>query len=134
MNDHDRKLLIVEDDASLREEYSQCFDSYGVSTAADRDHAIAELRRHEPAVVLLDLDLPPKSENMEGGLEALADVLKLAPHTNAYGSPGRADKRDSLDVEWQYPNVSWFKLSTVVEANRSNIDPRKSNSAFQSEP
>jgi len=81
MNDHDRKLLIVEDDESLREEYSQCFDSYGVSTAADRDHAIAELRRHEPAVVLLDLDLPPKNENMEGGLEALAEVLKLAPHT-----------------------------------------------------
>ncbi len=81
MTENDRKLLIVEDDASLLDEYKQCFDDYGVSTASDRDHAIAELRRHEPAVVLLDLDLPPKTQDMEGGLAALADVLKLAPHT-----------------------------------------------------
>ncbi len=81
MTEHDRKLLIVEDDASLLDEYKRCFGEYGVSTAIDRDQAIAELRRHEPAVVLLDLDLPPKNGTMEGGLAALAEVLKLAPHT-----------------------------------------------------
>ncbi|MDJ0750628.1 MAG: PEP-CTERM-box response regulator transcription factor [Woeseiaceae bacterium] len=81
MTEHGRKLLIVEDDACLLDEYKRCFGEYGVSTAIDRDQAIAELRRHEPAVVLLDLDLPPKNGTMEGGLAALAELLKLAPHT-----------------------------------------------------
>jgi cyclopropane fatty-acyl-phospholipid synthase-like methyltransferase len=32
---------------------------------------------------------------------------------NAYGSPGSPDGRDSLEEEWQYPGVSWFRLDTV---------------------
>jgi cyclopropane fatty-acyl-phospholipid synthase-like methyltransferase len=34
---------------------------------------------------------------------------------NAFGSPGTADKNDSMDTEWVYPGVSWFKLATVRE-------------------
>jgi SAM-dependent methyltransferase len=34
---------------------------------------------------------------------------------NAYGSLGTFDKNDSMHEGWQYPSVSWFKLSTVVE-------------------
>jgi SAM-dependent methyltransferase len=34
---------------------------------------------------------------------------------NAYGSAGTADKKDSMDQEWQYPGVSWFTLATVME-------------------
>jgi SAM-dependent methyltransferase len=34
---------------------------------------------------------------------------------NAYGSSGTPDKDDSRHGEWQYPDVSWFKLSTVQE-------------------
>lgn len=34
---------------------------------------------------------------------------------NLYGSTGSPDKEDSMDKEWQYPGVSWFKLSTVAE-------------------
>lgn len=32
---------------------------------------------------------------------------------NAYGSEGTPDKEDSMDDEWQYPGVSWFKFDTV---------------------
>jgi SAM-dependent methyltransferase len=34
---------------------------------------------------------------------------------NTYGSPGTPDKEDSMDGEWQYPGVSWFKFATVKE-------------------
>jgi two-component system NtrC family response regulator len=81
MNGHSRKLLIVEDDPGLLSELEQCFDGYGVFTAEDRDSAIAELRRHEPAVVLQDLGLPPNPEGLEEGLATLSETLKLAPHT-----------------------------------------------------
>jgi SAM-dependent methyltransferase len=35
---------------------------------------------------------------------------------NAYGSPGSPGKDDSRYDDWQYPDVSWFKLATVLEA------------------
>ena len=34
---------------------------------------------------------------------------------NAFGSTGTPDKKDSMHQEWQYPGVSWFALSTVIE-------------------
>jgi two-component system NtrC family response regulator len=76
-----RKLLIVEDDPGLLKQLKRCFEDYDVCTARSRDAAIAELRRHEPAVVLQDLGLPPDNEDMDGGLATLAEILRLAPHT-----------------------------------------------------
>jgi cyclopropane fatty-acyl-phospholipid synthase-like methyltransferase len=35
---------------------------------------------------------------------------------NAYGSLGTPDGDDSLDEEWQYPGVSWFRFETVQRA------------------
>jgi two-component system NtrC family response regulator len=98
MIEYTRKLLIVEDDARLLDEYRQCFDEYHVFTAADRKQAIAELRRHEPAVVLLDLHLPPKNENMEGGLAALAKLLELAPHTKVIVLIDNVDQEIALSA------------------------------------
>lgn len=41
---------------------------------------------------------------------------------NAYGSSGTVDKDDSRDATWQYPGVSWFKLSTVIrEADKQDL-------------
>ncbi len=76
-----RKLMIVEDDPDLRAQLQQCFDSYVVCVAKNREQAITELRRHEPAVVLQNLRLHSNSECMEEGLATLAETLKLAPHT-----------------------------------------------------
>jgi SAM-dependent methyltransferase len=33
---------------------------------------------------------------------------------NSYGSTGSPDRKDSMCEEWQYPGVSYFKLSTVT--------------------
>ena len=81
MTEQARKLLIVEDDAGLLDQLKSCFEGYEVYTAGNREDAITALRRHEPAVVLQDLHLPPKPEIMEEGLMTLAETLRLAPHT-----------------------------------------------------
>ena len=98
MTEQARKLLIVEDDLDLLSELEQCFDGYDVFTAADRDKAVAELRRHEPAVVLLDLGLAPKNKNMEGGLDTLANVLRLAPHTKVIVLIDNVDQEIALSA------------------------------------
>ena len=81
MSERARSLLIVEDDLELLNQLKKCFGDYEVYSAANREQAIAELRRHEPAVVLQDLHLPPRPECMEEGLATLTETLSLAPHT-----------------------------------------------------
>jgi two-component system NtrC family response regulator len=81
MGENARRLLIVEDDSGLRDQLKQCFEGYAVFIAKNREQAIAELRRHEPAVMLLNLRLQSNSECMGAGLATLAETLQLAPHT-----------------------------------------------------
>ncbi len=91
-----RTLLVVEDDEGLQSQLKWCFDDYEVLIAADRDSAIAELRRHEPAVVLQDLGLPPDPEGVGEGLETLKETLALAPHTKVIVVTGHGDQENAV--------------------------------------
>jgi hypothetical protein len=53
------KLLIVEDDPGLQAQLKWAYDDFEVIVVGDRESALAALRAHEPAVVTLDLGLPP---------------------------------------------------------------------------
>ena len=96
MREQSRRLLIVEDDPGLLSQLRWCFEGYDVFTAEDRESAIAELRRHEPTVVLQDLGLPPKPEGVEEGFATLRDTLKLAPHTKVIVVTGNGDQENAL--------------------------------------
>ncbi len=96
MSEPSRKLLIVEDDPGLLSQLRWCFEGYDVFTAEDRESAIAELRRHEPTVVLQDLGLPPKPDGVEEGLATLSEILKLAPHTKVIVVTGNGDQGNAV--------------------------------------
>ena len=96
MSEYSRKLLIVEDDPGLLSQLKWCFEGYEVFTAEDRESAIAELRRHEPMVVLQDLGLPPEPEGVEEGFKTLRETLKLAPHTKIIVVTGHGDQQNAL--------------------------------------
>jgi two-component system NtrC family response regulator len=64
-------LLIVEDDPGIQSQLRWCFEDYDVLPATDRTAAINELRRHEPAVVLQDLGLPPDEDGVTEGFATL---------------------------------------------------------------
>ncbi|HZD53884.1 MAG TPA: sigma 54-interacting transcriptional regulator, partial [Woeseiaceae bacterium] len=96
MTDTQRKLLIVEDDPGLQSQLKWCFEDYEVLTAADRASAIAELRRHEPAVVLQDLGLPPDPEGVTEGLAGLEEIVNLAPHTKVIVVTGHGDLENAV--------------------------------------
>ncbi|MEK7792282.1 MAG: AAA family ATPase, partial [Pseudomonadota bacterium] len=61
-NQEKKKLLIIEDDLGLQKQLRWNFDAYEVLIASDRESAIAQVRRHEPAVITMDLGLPPDSD------------------------------------------------------------------------
>ena len=89
-------LLIVEDDAGLRSQLRWHFEQYEVVLAVDRESALAALRKHEPAVVLQDLGLPPDAEGVEEGIATLEETLKLAPATKVIVVTGNSDYNNAL--------------------------------------
>jgi len=96
VNDTPRKLLIVEDDPGLQSQLKWCFEDYEVLTAENRSDAIAELRRHEPAVVLQDLGLPPDAEGVSEGMATLEEIVSLAPHTKVIVVTGHGDQENAV--------------------------------------
>jgi two-component system NtrC family response regulator len=91
-----RKLLIIEDDPGLQRQLRWCFEGFEVLQATSRAEAIAELRKHEPHVVLQDLGLPPEPEGAREGLETLREILALAPHTKVIVVTGNADRENAV--------------------------------------
>ncbi|NNE59367.1 MAG: PEP-CTERM-box response regulator transcription factor [Woeseia sp.] len=88
--------MIVEDDPGLLNQLKWCFENYEVVTAGDRVSAIAELRRHEPMVVLQDLGLPPNPEGVDEGLATLQETMRLAPLTKVIVVTGHGDQENAL--------------------------------------
>ena len=90
------RLLVVEDDTGLQKQLRWSFDEYQVLVAGNREEALAHLRRHEPAVVLQDLGLPPDAEGVSEGMRTLKEVLNLAPHTRVIVITGNADRDNAM--------------------------------------
>ncbi len=91
-----RKLLIVEDDPGLQSQLKWCFEDYEVLAATNRAGAISELRRHQPAVVLQDLGLPPDAAGVTEGLACLEEIVTLAPHTKVIVVTGHGDLENAV--------------------------------------
>jgi len=96
MSDNKQKLLIVEDDPGLQKQFKWTLDDYEILIAADRDAAITQLRRYEPAVVLLDLGLPPDVDGATEGLATLQQILNLAPLTKVIVVTGNLDRSNAV--------------------------------------
>jgi two-component system, NtrC family, response regulator len=97
MMDADRPvLLVIEDDPGLRKQMRWSFDAYEVVLADDRDSAIAALRRIEPAVVTLDLGLPPHPDTPEEGFRLLGEILSLAPATKVIALTGQDERANAV--------------------------------------
>jgi two-component system NtrC family response regulator len=91
-----RSLLIVEDDEGLQKQLEWCFEGYEVHLARDRDSALAAVRRHMPAVVTLDLGLPPDPANVSEGMRALQEILRLKPDTKIIVVTGNDDREHAV--------------------------------------
>ena len=96
MADARKPLLIVEDDPALQKQMRWAFDSYETVVADDRASAIAQLRRFEPAVVTMDLGLPPHPDEPTEGLALLDELQSLAPGTKIIVLTGQNDRANAL--------------------------------------
>lgn len=91
-----RTLLIVEDDPALQKQMKWAFDAYEIVLASDRESALAQMRRHEPAVVTMDLGLPPAPDDVTEGFRLLNELLAIAPDTKVIMLTGQHDRDNAV--------------------------------------
>ena len=90
------KLLIVEDDEGLQAQLKWAYDDFEVVIAGDRASAIAALRSEEPAVVTLDLGLPPDPDGTSEGFAVLDEIMALKPDTKVIVASGHGARESAL--------------------------------------
>jgi two-component system NtrC family response regulator len=95
-SDKQRTLLIVEDDPALQKQMRWAFDACETVVAGDRESAIAQLRKHEPAVVTMDLGLPPAPDDVSEGFKLLREILTLSPDTKVIVLTGQHDRENAV--------------------------------------
>ncbi len=89
-------LLVIEDDEGLQRQLKWAYEGYEVVLAGDRRSAIEALRVHEPAVVTLDLGLPPDPDGTVEGFETLREILRLKPGTKVIVASGHGARESAL--------------------------------------
>ena len=91
------KLLIVEDDNDVATHMKWgLINDYEVFLAQERSSALAIFKKERPAVVTLDLGLPPQPDDVEEGFLALAMMLEHDPLSKVIIITGRDDKEHAL--------------------------------------
>lgn len=91
-----RSLLIVEDDLALQKQIKWSLDRFDSVTASDRESALIQVRRHHPAVVSMDLGLPPDADSVSEGFRLLEQILAVDPDTKVIVVTGQNDQVNAL--------------------------------------
>ena len=91
-------VLVIEDDLGIQKQLKWSLSDYELVFAADRQQAMTQLRRFEPAVVTLDLGLPPDAANASEGLACLTEILTAKPETKVIVLTGSTDNNHALQA------------------------------------
>ncbi|OPY15864.1 MAG: Transcriptional regulatory protein ZraR [Syntrophus sp. PtaB.Bin138] len=92
-----QKLLIVDDDEDLRTQMKWALaKDYDVLLAEDRETAMAAMGAKRPAVVTLDLGLPPQPAGVEEGFAILDDIVNEYGQTKVIIITGRGEREHAL--------------------------------------
>jgi two-component system NtrC family response regulator len=90
-----RKLLVVEDDEGLQRQLRWAYEDCEVIVAGTRDAATAALAEHAPAVVTLDLGLPPDPDGVSEGFATLEAILSSRPQTKVIVASGHGARESA---------------------------------------
>ncbi|PCJ88999.1 MAG: PEP-CTERM-box response regulator transcription factor [Thiotrichaceae bacterium] len=93
---NNNKLLVVEDDPGLQSQIRWCFENYDVLLANDRGSAIEQVRKNKPAVVTLDLGLPPHEDNPSEGFATLEQIMEIDPNIKVIVVTGQEERENAV--------------------------------------
>ncbi len=93
-----KKILVVEDDPGVQSQMKWALSDFELHVAGDRPEAIAMARREDPAVVILDLGMPPDEAGATEGLAALEEILAINPLTKVIVASGNSERENALNA------------------------------------
>jgi len=91
-----RPLLIVEDDLSLQKQIKWSLDKFESVVASDRESALVQLRKALPAVVTMDLGLPPDADSVSEGFKLLEQIMAFDADIKVIVLTGQNDQNNAL--------------------------------------
>jgi len=92
-----KQILIVENDADIQNQMKWGLSKgYAILQALNRDEALQIFHKKRPAVVTLDLGLPPDENGSSEGLACLSEILNIAPETKVIIITGNNDRKNAL--------------------------------------
>ena len=93
------KVLIVDDDEQIRVQMTWALgQQYDILSAEDRAGALNAFKLEHPVVTLLDLGLPPRPNDSEEGLAALADIRGIDQGAKVIIISGQGEKQNALQA------------------------------------
>src|SRR6266699_5636417 len=109
-------ILIVEDDDEVRSQMRWALaQQYDVLLAEDRPSALQILKQHRPAVVTLDLGLPPSPGDTREGFLTLADLLQSDPSLKIVVITGQDEKENGIQAIGQGAHDFFCKPVKIEE-------------------
>ena len=115
------KLLVIEDDEGLQAQLKWAYENFEVVSATDRAAALTALRAEAPAVVTLDLGLPPDPDGTSEGFAVLDAIMALKPDTKVIVASGHGAQESALEAikrgayDFYQKPVDIDKLGLIVE-------------------
>ena len=97
-SERSRPLLIVEDDLALQKQIKWSLDRFDSVLAHDRESALLQLRKSNPAVVTMDLGLPPDADSVSEGFKLLGQMLAFDPDIKVIVLTGQNDQANALQA------------------------------------
>src|SRR6266542_2832866 len=92
-------LLMVDDDEAIRTQMKWALSQdYDMCFAEDRRGALEAFEASAPAVTLLDLGLPPRTNECDDGLAALSSILAIDSTAKVIVISGQSEKRNALQA------------------------------------
>ncbi len=91
-----RPLLIVEDDLSLQKQIKWSLDKFDSVVASDRESALLQVRKALPAVVTMDLGLPPDADGVSEGFKLLEQIMAFDADIKVIVLTGQNDQNNAL--------------------------------------
>ena len=93
------KLLVVDDDEDIRTQMKWALaQDYEVLEAGDRASALQTLDNDKPALIALDLGLPPRAQDVEEGFLLLEEILQKDGGAKVVVITGRDERKNALEA------------------------------------
>ncbi len=90
-------ILIVDDDEDIRSQMKWALmEDYDVLEAGSREAAVTAVKDKGPAVVCLDLGLPPKPADVVEGFQALEEIVGVDPDVKVVVITGQGEREYAL--------------------------------------